>query len=139
MWEIYEKSLSGAEYFLSFIDDKTHYVWEYFVKRKNQVFEKFVEWKKLVEKESGETLKILHTDNGGEFTSSEFEAYLKIGVRHELIIPNTPLQNGTAEHINRTLVEAAHSMLSGSHLPPKFWAEACQLLFMFTTEVAQRH
>ena len=30
-----------------------------------------------MEKESGETLKILRTDNGGEFTSSEFEAYLK--------------------------------------------------------------
>ena len=76
-------------------------------------------------KESGETLKILRTDNGGEFTSSEFEAYLKSeGVRHELTIPKTPEQNGTAEHMNRTLVEAAHSMLSGSHLPPKFWAEA---------------
>ena len=75
--KINEKSLSGVEYFLSFIDDKTHYVWVYFLKQKNQIFEKFVEWKKLVEKESGETLKILHTDNGGEFTSSEFEAYLK--------------------------------------------------------------
>ena len=65
--KINEKSLSGAEYFLSFIDDKTQYVWVYFLKRKKQVFEKFVEWKKLVEKESGETFKILRTDNGGEF------------------------------------------------------------------------
>ena len=75
--------------------------------------------------ESGKTLKILRTDNGGEFTSSEFEAYLKTeGVRHELIILKTPEQNGTAERMNRTLVEAARSMLSGSHLPPKFWTEA---------------
>ena len=48
--KINEMSLSGAEYFLSFIDDKTHYVCVYFLKRKNQVFEKFVEWKKLIEK-----------------------------------------------------------------------------------------
>ena len=109
---------------MSFIDDITHYVWVYFLKRKNQVFEKCVEWKKLVEKESGETSKILRTENR-EFTSSEFEAYLKIeGVRRELTIPKTPEQYGTAKHMNRTLVEAAHSMLSVSHLPLKFWAEA---------------
>ena len=39
------QSLSGAEYFLTFIDDKTHYVWMYVLKRKDQVFERFLEWK----------------------------------------------------------------------------------------------
>ena len=83
--------MSGAEYFLSFIDDKTHYVWVYLLKQKDQVFEKFIEWKRMVEKESGETLKVLRTDNGGEFTLSQFQAYLKAeGVRHELTIPKTP-------------------------------------------------
>ena len=76
----------------------------------------------MVEKETGKNLKALPTDNVGEFTSSKFEAYLKSeGVRHELTIPKTPEQNGVAEHINRTLVEA---MLSNANLPPKFWAEA---------------
>ena len=41
-------SLSGAEYFLTFIDDHTRYVWVYVLK--HQVFEKFVEWKALMEK-----------------------------------------------------------------------------------------
>ena len=40
------------------------------------------------------------------------------------MVPKTPEHNGTAECMNRTLVEVACSMLSGSHLPPKFWAEA---------------
>ena len=41
----------------------------------------------MVEKESSETLNVLRTDNGGEFTSSQFQAYLKAeGVRHELTI-----------------------------------------------------
>ena len=44
-----KKLLSGAEYFLSFIDDKTRYVWVYFLKSKDQVFEKFLEWKAMVE------------------------------------------------------------------------------------------
>jgi GAG-pre-integrase domain len=37
-------SLSEAEYFLTFIDDKTRYVWVYFLKSKDEVFKRFIEW-----------------------------------------------------------------------------------------------
>ena len=61
----------------------------------------------MVEKSTGRKLKTLHTNNGGEYTFAEFEAYLKTeGVRHELTVPKTPKQNGVAECMNRTLVEA---------------------------------
>ena len=60
-----EKSLSGAEYVLSFIDDKTWYVRVYFLKSKDQVFEKFLEWKAIVKKSIRRKLKAIHTDNGG--------------------------------------------------------------------------
>ena len=70
-------------------------------------------------------LKILHTDNGGEYTSKEFGDYLKAeGIRHELIIPKPPEQNKIAERLNRTLVKSVQSMLSDAQLPQKFWAEA---------------
>ena len=119
------QSLSGAEYFLTFIDDKTRYVWVYVLKRKDQVFSYFIEWKSMVERSTGQQLKTLRTDNGGEYTSNEFEEYLKTeGVKHEQTIPKTPEQNGVAERMNRTLVEAIRSMLSTSKLPHKFWAEA---------------
>lgn len=79
-----EKSIGGAEYFLTFIDDKTHYTWVYPLKTKDQVFDRFLEWKALIEKSSGKKLKTLRTDNGGEYTSTKFTAYLKAeGVRHE--------------------------------------------------------
>ena len=123
--KISTESLSGAEYFLTFIDDTTRYVWVYVLKRKDQVFERFLEWKALVEKSTGRKLKALRTDNGGEYTSTEFETYLKKeGVRHELTVPKTPEQNGVAERMNRTLVETTRSMLGYSKLPHKFWAEA---------------
>ena len=119
------RSLGGAEYFLTFIDDKTHYVWVYVLKRKDQVFERFLEWKALVEKSSGRKLKVLRSDNGGEYTSAEFEDYLKSeGVRHECTVPKTPEQNGVAERMNRTLMETVRSMLANAKLPQKFWAEA---------------
>ena len=92
------------------------------LRRKDEVFEKFREWKTMIEKSTGSRLKAIRTDNGGEFTSREF--LTTEGVRHELTIPNNPEQNGVAERMNRTLVETARSMLVNSNLPCSFWAEA---------------
>ena len=64
-----EKSLGGGQYFLTFIDDKTRYTWVYILKNKSEVFEKFLEWRAEVENVSGKRLKVLRTDNGGEYTS----------------------------------------------------------------------
>ena len=119
------KSLGDGEYFLTFIDDKTRYLWIYILKSKDEVFQKFLEWKALAENSSGHKLNVLRTDNRGEYTSAEFESYLKReGIRHERTIPKTPEQNGVAERKNRTLVESVRSMLADAKLPRKFWAEA---------------
>lgn len=119
------KSLGGSEYFVTFIDDHTRHVWVYILKRKDEVFQRFKEWRALVEKSSGKQIKTLRTDNGGEYTSTEFTSYLlKEGIKHELTAPHTPQQNGVAERLNRTLVEGVRTMLADSKLPKKFWAEA---------------
>lgn len=120
-----EKSLSGGEYFVTFIDDATRYVWVYILKGKHEVFVKFKEWKSLVEKQMSKKIKILRSDNGGEYTSNEFEQFLKDeGIRHECTVPKTPQQNGVSERMNRTLVDQIRAMLIDSGLPHKFWAEA---------------
>ena len=67
------KSLSGAEYFVTFIDDKSRYVWIYILKNKSEVFKKFLAWKSMVEKSCGEKIKTRRSNNGGEYTSKEFE------------------------------------------------------------------
>ncbi|GKF40988.1 putative ribonuclease H-like domain-containing protein, partial [Tanacetum coccineum] len=46
------------------------------------------------------------------------------GIKQEFSNARTPQQNGVAERINRTLIEAARTMLADSHLPTTFWAEA---------------
>lgn len=119
------RSLGGAEYFLTFIDDMSHFTWVYVLKSKDEVFKYFLEWKALVEKSSGKKLKVLRSDNGGEYMSTKFQDYLKSeGIRHERTVPKTPEQNGIAERMNRTLVETSRSMLIDAKLPHKFWAEA---------------
>ena len=123
--KISEKSLGGAQYFLTFTDDKSRYSWVYILKSKDQVFDRFLEWKALVEKSSMKKIKTLRTDNGGEYTSTKFATYLKNeGIRHELTVPKTPEQNGVAERLNRTVVEMSRSMLIDAKLRKKFWAEA---------------
>ena len=119
------KSLGQGEYFLTFTDDKTGYVWVYVLKQKNQVFKYFREWRSMVERTSGHKVITLRTDNGGEYVSTEFTTYLKeAGINHQLTIPRNPEQNGVAERLNRTLVESVRSMLAETTLPQHFWAEA---------------
>ena len=79
----------------------------------------------MVEKTCGKKLKTIRSDNGGEYTSKGFEAYLKSeGICHECTVPKTPEQNGVAKRLNRTLVESSRSMLLDADLPQRFWAEA---------------
>ena len=103
--KINEKSLSRAEYFVTFIDNKTRYVWVYVLKQKKQrihtISGKEVDGGKI----NWTKVKTLRSENGGEYTSEEFESYLKMeGICHELTVPKSPEQNGVAEHMNRTLI-----------------------------------
>ena len=118
-------SFSGCYYFLTFIDDFSNYVWLYVFKSKDEVFQRFKEFKYSVEKETGYEIKCLRSDNGGEYKSANFETFLRDnGIKHECAVPKTPEQNIKAERMNRTLVEAVRTMLTDAHLPKIFWAEA---------------
>ena len=65
-------SLSGNKYFILFIDDNTRMCWVYFIKLKNEVFSVFKQIKALVENQRTLSIKILRSDNGTEYTSSQF-------------------------------------------------------------------
>ena len=71
----------------------------------------------MVENVLGSKLKVLRSDNGGEYTGKQFQEYLKLeGVLHELTVPKTPQQNRVAEQLNHTLVETVRTMLVESKL-----------------------
>ncbi|GKC27696.1 ribonuclease H-like domain-containing protein, partial [Tanacetum coccineum] len=64
-------------------------------------------------------------DNGTEFKNSIMNQFCEIkGIKREFSVARTPQQNGVAERKNRTLIEAARTMLVDSKLPTTFWAEA---------------
>ena len=120
-----DESIGGKRYFVSFIDDYSRCCAVYFMNSKAEVFEKFREFEAITTNESGQRIGTLRTDNGEEYVSKDFEAYLiSKGIKHELTIAYTPEQNGVAERMNRTLMESARAMMSHANLPNPFWAEA---------------
>ncbi|CAA7043751.1 unnamed protein product [Microthlaspi erraticum] len=126
-------SLGRCQYFISFTDDWSRKVWLYFLKTKDEAFDKFVEWKKMVETQSERKVKKLRTDNGLEFCNIKFDQFCKSeGVVRHKTCTYTPQQNGIAERLNRTLMNKIRSMLSESGLEQKFWAEAASTAVYLT-------
>jgi hypothetical protein len=126
----HKKSLGGASYMLTIIDDYSRKVWPYFLKQKNEAFDAFRKWKVMIEKQTGKKVKLLHTENGMEFCSNEFNDYYSdesIVTYHT--IPYTPQQNGVAEHMNKTTISKARCMLSNVGMSRRFWAEAASTAY----------
>ena len=95
------------------------------MKRKSDAFQLFKDWKNIVEAQFEKKVKIVLSDNGGEYCSYEFENYLKNNnIIHQTTIARTPEQNGVAERKKRSLVEMMRCMLSDANMPKHFWAEA---------------
>jgi transposase InsO family protein len=89
---------AGELYALNFIDDCSDKMWGYPLKNKSDATAKFKEWKAIIEKETRLEVKAYRTDNGGEFTSNNFEQYPReVGVKHEVTPPYSPAQNGKSE------------------------------------------
>jgi transposase InsO family protein len=83
-------SLRNFLYFVIFIDDYSRKTWIYFLKEKDEVFTKFQEFKALVENIS-RSIKILKSNNGGEYTSNEFkDFYREARIERELTNPYNP-------------------------------------------------
>ena len=70
-------SLSGYEYYVTFIDDYSRKTWIYFLKNMSEVFQKFKEFKSLIRNHLERIIKTLKSDNGGEYASKEFESFCK--------------------------------------------------------------
>ncbi|GKA19438.1 putative ribonuclease H-like domain-containing protein [Tanacetum coccineum] len=117
--------LKGKQHKASFVtDDYSRFTWVFFLASKDEtsgILKSFITHiKNLVDKK----VKIIICDNGTEFKNRVMSEFCKKkGIKREFSIARTPLQNGVAERRNRTLIEAARTMLADSKLPTKFWAE----------------
>ena len=97
----------------------------------------------ITQKENpGESRKIIN--NGTEFKNTGVEEFLgEEGIKHEFSCPYTPQQNGVVERKNRTLIEAARTMLDEYKTPDNFWAEAvntaCHAINRLYLQIGRAH
>nr|KYP73851.1 Retrovirus-related Pol polyprotein from transposon TNT 1-94 [Cajanus cajan] len=125
VWGPVVESISGARWFVTFIDDCTRVTWTYLMKNKSEVFQIFVNFFRLVQNQFGKNIKRIRSDNGTEYVNHEFLNFLSHnGIVHELTCVNTPQQNGVAERKNRHLLEVTRALLFQMSVPKNYWGEA---------------
>lgn len=118
-------SHDGKRYFLTFKDDYTHFTVVYLMKNKSETFECFKNFEATVTAKFETKISSLCCDNGREYLSNVFKDFCRAkGIQIKNIIPYTSELNGTAERMNRTLVEKARAILLESKLSKGMWGEA---------------
>ncbi|KAJ9546465.1 hypothetical protein OSB04_019008 [Centaurea solstitialis] len=118
-------SLAGRKYVLVIVDDYSRYTWTRFLKTKDETSILIINFIKAVQVQFKLPVQTVRSDNGTEFKNQVLKGfYNSLGITQTFSAARTPEQNGVVERRNRTLVEAARSMLAQSQLPQYLWAEA---------------
>ena len=85
------RSNTKAQYFLTFLDDHSRRATVYYLKTKDEVFDKFVLYKNYVENETGAKIKCIQSDNGREYINQKMLRYLdNCGIKKRLSVPYNP-------------------------------------------------
>ncbi|GJS14425.1 retrovirus-related pol polyprotein from transposon TNT 1-94 [Tanacetum coccineum] len=99
--------------------------WTHFLRSKDKTLEVLIDFLRLVQRGLHAQVRTMRTDRGTEFLNKTLHVYFAQEViKHETSTARTPEQNSIVERRNRTLVEAARTMLSAAKVPLFFWAEA---------------
>jgi hypothetical protein len=116
---------AGNVYFLLLVDDMSRYMWLTLLRLTADAPAAIMAFQARVERETSKKLKVLHTDNGGEFTSVQFGEYCAgEGIQRHFSAPYSPQQNGIVERRNQMVVNTARSILRARGMPRHFWGEA---------------
>ncbi|GJX49651.1 retrovirus-related pol polyprotein from transposon TNT 1-94 [Tanacetum coccineum] len=119
------QSIKGKKYILVIVDDYSRFTWVKFLRSKDETPEFVTNFLKQIQVGLNKTVRFIRTDNGTEFVNQVMSEYYEgVGIFHQKSVPRTPQQNGVVERRNRTLVEAARTMMIFSKAPMFLWAEA---------------
>jgi transposase InsO family protein len=95
----------GRRYFLLLIDDLSRYMWVVVLGSKGEATNAIRHAQATAEVKCGRKLRVLRTDNGGEFMADEFTSYCTDeGVQRHYFVSYSPQQNGVVERCNQTVV-----------------------------------
>jgi transposase InsO family protein len=95
------------------VDDYSRYTWVYFFAYKSETQQTVIDFSKEVERQYGQNISAIRSDNGSEFKNYTLNGFLSDeGIQHQYSAAYTPQQNGVAERKNWTLMDMARSMLA---------------------------
>ncbi|GJQ99843.1 putative ribonuclease H-like domain-containing protein [Tanacetum coccineum] len=115
------KSLMKKMYCLVVTDDYSRFTWVFFLATKDETSGILKSFITGIENLVDHKVKVIRCDNGTEFKNREMNQFCEMkGILRQFSIARTPQQNGVAERRNRTLIEAARTMLADSKLPTTF-------------------
>nr|GEV07350.1 putative ribonuclease H-like domain-containing protein [Tanacetum cinerariifolium] len=119
------RSIDKKYYSLVVTDDFSRFSWAFFLGTKDETFYILKDFIALIENQLNKKVKAIRCDNGTGFRNSKLIALCgEKGIKRDYSNARTLQQNGVAERKNKTLIEAARSMLADSKLPTMFWIEA---------------
>ncbi|GJS51796.1 putative ribonuclease H-like domain-containing protein [Tanacetum coccineum] len=105
-------SVNRKKYILVIVDDYSRFTWVKFLRSKNEAPEFIIKFIKMIQVRLKVPVRKIRTDNGTEFVNQTLsEYYEKVDISHETTVARSPQQNGVVERRNRTLIEAARTML----------------------------
>ncbi|GKA20751.1 retrovirus-related pol polyprotein from transposon TNT 1-94, partial [Tanacetum coccineum] len=117
-------SINGKRYILVIVDDYSQFTWVRFLRTKDEAPEAIIKCNKNIQVCLNATVRNVRTDNGTEFVNQTLhEFYENVSISYQTSVAYTPQQNGVVKRRNRTLVEAAHTMLIFSKALLFLWAE----------------
>ena len=118
-------SREGSLYYVTFTDDMSRRSFVFGMRSRDQLLSRFKTFKKLVEFETGKSIKRLRSDRAREYEFGAMKAYLEeCGIVQELTAPYSPEQNGVSERLNQTLNSNSRAMLHESKLGEEYWEDA---------------
>nr|GFB50806.1 retrovirus-related Pol polyprotein from transposon TNT 1-94 [Tanacetum cinerariifolium] len=119
------QSINGKRFVLVVIDDYSRYTWVFFLYSKDEAFEVMISFIKITQVNLQLQVQRVRTNNGTEFKNKTLAKFFdEVGITQKFSAARTPQQNGVVERKNRTLVEAARTILTFANLPSYLWAEA---------------
>jgi histone deacetylase 1/2 len=123
VWGHTQTSVSGHNYYVSFIDAYSRFTWLYLLKRKSDVFDVFIQFQAHVERILHHKIIHLQSDWGGEYRNLN-TFFQKQGIVHRVACPHTHQQNGAAERKHHHIVETGLTLLAHASVPFRFWSDA---------------
>ncbi|GJQ92564.1 uncharacterized mitochondrial protein-like protein [Tanacetum coccineum] len=131
------KSLMKKMYCLVVTDDFSRFTWVFFLATKDETSGILKSFITGIENLVDHKVKVIRCDNGTEFKNKEMNQFCEMkGILRQYSVARTPQQNGVAERRNRTLIEAARTMLADSKLPTTFWTEAVNTAYYVQNRVS---